>query len=56
MSNKQNEQINTPAGAGGLIRFSDEYPSKLQVSPEWIMIAIVIVIIGAATLKIFLKI
>lgn len=56
MSNNKNTQITTPSGSGGLINIRDEYPSKLQISPEWIIIAIVIVIIGIAGLKIALKI
>jgi len=55
MSNNKNTQITTPSGSGGLVNFRDEYPSKLQITPEWVMIAIVIVIIGVAALKLLLK-
>jgi preprotein translocase subunit Sec61beta len=37
--------IMTPSGMGGLMRFNEEYPSKLKMSPEAVIIGIVIVII-----------
>lgn len=56
MSNNKNTQITTPSGSGGLVNFREEYPSKLQITPEWVIIAIVLVIVGMAALKLVLKI
>lgn len=49
------EGITTPAGAGGLMRFNDEYPSKLRISPEMVIILIAIVVVGITVLKLVLK-
>ena len=49
------EGITTPAGAGGLMRFSDEYPSKLRISPEMVIVLIAVVIVGITILKIVIK-
>jgi len=46
--------ISTPSGMGGLMRFSDEYKSKLQISPEQVIILIVAVIIIMTVIKIVL--
>ena len=44
--------LSTPSGMGGLIRFNEEYPSKLTFSPEQVMIAIAVIIIGLTILKV----
>ncbi len=49
------EGINTPSGMGGLMRFNEEYPSKLQISPEQVIILTAIVIVGMIIIKIFFK-
>lgn len=46
------DNISTPSGMGGLMRFNDEYPSKFRFSPEAVVIIIVAVIIGITILKI----
>ena len=56
MANKQNDQISAPSSSGGLMRFNEEYPSKLQVKPEWVVIAIAVVVISIAILKLTFKI
>ena len=50
------ENIKTPSGMGGLMRFNEEYPSKLQITPEMVTIIIAAVIVCMALLKIFIKI
>jgi len=45
------EGMSTPSGMGGLMRFNEEYPSKLQMSPKIIMGMIVVVIIGITIVK-----
>ena len=46
-----NNQMNLPSGMGGLTRFNEEYPSKLRISPEQVVIFIVVVVIGMTILK-----
>jgi preprotein translocase subunit Sec61beta len=43
--------MSIPSGMGGLMRFNEEYPSKLRVSPEQVVVFIVIVIIAMTVLK-----
>ena len=43
--------ISTPSGMGGLMHFNEEYPSKLQIKPEHVIILIAVVIIGMTVLK-----
>ncbi len=38
-------QISLPASGGGLMRYSDEFKSKLQIKPMHIIIAIVLTIL-----------
>lgn len=48
------EGISTPSGMGGLMRFNEEYPSRLQISPEQVMILTAVVIVAMVLIKIFL--
>ena len=43
--------MNVPSGMGGLMRFNEEYPSKLQIAPEHVVIIIAAVIIGMTIIK-----
>jgi preprotein translocase subunit Sec61beta len=49
------EGISTPSGMGGLMRFSDEYPSKLRISPEMVIILIAAVVVGVTFLKLIIQ-
>jgi preprotein translocase subunit Sec61beta len=49
------DNISTPSGMGGLMRFNEEYPSKLRISPEMVVVMIAIVIIGITIIKIAFK-
>lgn len=42
-----------PSGAGGLMRYNEEYPSKLKFSPGQVIGLIVAVVVIMAGLKIF---
>jgi len=44
-----------PSGSGGLLRYNEEYPSKLRISPEQVVILIAVVAIAMTLIKIFLK-
>jgi len=41
MSNK----ITMPSSGGGLMRYFDDYKSKVQIKPSYVMVLVVIVII-----------
>ena len=45
------ENISTPSGMGGLMRFNEEYNSKFQVSPEQVFILVAAVIIIMTLIK-----
>ena len=38
-------KINLPSGGGGLVRYFDDYKSKLEFKPEHVLIGIIVVII-----------
>ena len=38
------EQMHIPASSGGLVRYFDEYKSKIQIKPEMVVLMIIIVI------------
>ena len=42
-----------PSGSGGLMRYNDEYKSKLTLDPKHVVVLIIIVILGMAALKLF---
>ncbi|MDP1729147.1 MAG: preprotein translocase subunit Sec61beta [archaeon] len=48
------EGLSTPSGMGGLMRFNEEYPSRLQISPEQVIILTAVVIVAMILIKIFL--
>jgi preprotein translocase subunit Sec61beta len=49
------DKISMPSGTGGLLRYDEEYPSKIMLKPLHV-VAFVIVIIAIWTgLKIFFK-
>jgi len=39
------EKIQMPSSGGGLVRYFDDYKSKFQFKPEWIIVFIVVVVI-----------
>ena len=40
-----NEQIRLPSGSGGLVRYFDDYKSKLEFKPHYVIAFIVLVIV-----------
>jgi preprotein translocase subunit Sec61beta len=40
-----------PSGSGGLMRYNEEYKSKFMLSPNHVVILILVVVIGMAVLK-----
>lgn len=49
----QDNRIRMPASTGGLIRYYDEYKSKLEFKPIYVVIAIVVVIVAGLILNNF---
>ena len=46
-------KINVPAGFGGIVRYREEYKSKLTLKPSHVVILIILVILFVISLKIF---
>ncbi len=38
-----NERVSMPQSGGGLIRYFDDYKSKIEIDKIWVLVAIVIV-------------
>lgn len=49
----QDTRIRMPAGTGGLVRYYDEYRSRLQIKPAYVILLIILTIIFEVSLKIF---
>ena len=45
-----------PSGSGGLMRYNQEYNSKLKLKPSHVVLLIIAIIAFAAVLKIFFPI
>ena len=41
-----------PSGVGGLVRYFDEYKSKIQLKPEHIVLLIILVIVFEIVIRI----
>jgi preprotein translocase subunit Sec61beta len=39
------EKMQMPQSGGGLVRYFDDYKSKIEFSPKWVIVLIVVVII-----------
>ncbi len=40
-----NEKISLPSGGGGLVRYFEDYKSKIEFKPHYVIVFIVLVII-----------
>jgi len=49
----RNDKINMPQGMGGLVRYFDEYKSKIELKPGHVIILIVVIIIIELILHIY---
>ena len=45
------DKVSIPSGMGGLVRYFDDYKSKIEFKPEHVVIAIVLVIIAEVLLQ-----
>jgi len=52
---KQN-QINMPGGFGGLVRYNEEYSSKLKMKPVHVIAFVIAIIAFVVILKLFFPI
>jgi len=43
-----------PSSSGGLLHYNEEYPSKLKITPQQVIILIIIVIAVMTGIKLFL--
>lgn len=48
--------ISMPSGSGGLMRYNEEYNSKLKFKPSHVIVFIISIIVFSAILKIFFPI
>lgn len=46
-------KLNLPGGMGGLMRYDEEYTSKIMISPTHVIVFIILVILFVITLKTF---
>jgi len=49
-------EMNMPAGFGGLMRYNEEYKSKLMLTPKHVIMFIILVILFVIGLKVFFPI
>jgi len=47
------ENINLPAGYGGLMRYNEEYKSKFMLEPKHVIIFIILIISFIVLLRLF---
>ena len=47
------DRINVPSGAGGLLRYSEEYESRFKLKPAHVVLFIIAVIAFVLILKLF---
>jgi len=52
---KMPEQLRIPSSSGGLVRYFDEYKSKIQMKPEMVIVLIVAVIAFVFAMKFIFK-
>ena len=46
------QRVNLPSGIGGLVRYFDDYKSKIEFKPEHLLAAIVLVIVSEILLHV----
>ncbi len=46
-----NNKISMPSSGGGLMRYFDDYKSKIQIKPSYIIVAVIVVIIAELVIQ-----
>ncbi len=49
------DSINVPSGFGGLVKFKEEYESKLNLKPMHVVIFIILIVVFRIALPFFIK-
>ncbi len=49
------KSLSMPSGAGGLVRFKEEYESKIKLKPIHVVALIILIVVFRILLEIFLK-
>lgn len=47
--------VNIPSGMGGLVRFKEEYESKFNLKPVYVVVFVVLIVAFRIALGIFIK-
>jgi len=47
------EQIRMPQSGGGIIRYTEDYQSKIEFNPVWVIVMIVLVVLASLALNYF---
>jgi preprotein translocase subunit Sec61beta len=47
--------VNMPSGIGGLVRFKEEYESKLNLKPVHVVVFVILLVVFRVALGIFVK-
>lgn len=47
------EGINIPAGFGGLMRYNEEYDSKIKLKPSYVIAFVILIVLFVIILKVF---
>jgi len=47
--------VNMPSGMGGLVRFKEEYESKLNLKPTHVVVFILLIVVFRIVLQVFIK-
>jgi len=50
------EGVNIPSGFGGLLRYNEEYESKIMLKPLHIVLFIILIVVFSITLRLFFPI
>lgn len=51
----EDRKIRMPTGTGGLVRYYDEYKSRFQIKPVYVILLIILTIIFEISLKLFFQ-
>ncbi len=49
------DKVNMPSGAGGLVRFKEEYGSMFNLKPVHVIVFVILIVMFRIGLQIFIK-
>ena len=50
-----NGSVNMPSGSGGLVRFKEEYRSKFDLKPAYVVAFVILIVLFRVALQVFVK-